>query len=215
MMGKKKVLEKQAYDYIVKKILDKEWLPKERIKELAVAKELEISRTPIRNAFKRLEEDGYIKNVPNKGAVIRVPAVDISGFRERLEFVEIYVVHYLHKIEVRDIDYDANDLREVFDHLMLSLEDSTLAFEEIEYEFWAEFLKYANNQFMRSMILEILRGLIPREGTVRNRVVASREIKANHLEDTLIYLEERKYGHARRELRILFNQLSMNVIQGI
>jgi DNA-binding GntR family transcriptional regulator len=44
--------------------------PGERIKEVAVAEELGISRGPIREAIRLLEHDGLLKIVPNKGALV-------------------------------------------------------------------------------------------------------------------------------------------------
>jgi DNA-binding GntR family transcriptional regulator len=44
--------------------------PGERIKEVAVAQELGISRGPIREAIRLLEHDGLLTIVPNKGALV-------------------------------------------------------------------------------------------------------------------------------------------------
>jgi len=49
----------------------KGWLsPGERIKEIPVAEQLNVSRGPIREAIRLLEHDGLLKVVPNKGAVV-------------------------------------------------------------------------------------------------------------------------------------------------
>lgn len=44
--------------------------PNFRLKELSLSEELGISRTPIRAAFQRLEQDGFINAVPNRGVIV-------------------------------------------------------------------------------------------------------------------------------------------------
>ena len=52
--------------------------PGERIKEIPLAAELEISRGPIRDALRRLERDGIVEVIPNRGAVVpEIRAVDV------------------------------------------------------------------------------------------------------------------------------------------
>lgn len=57
--------------------------------ETAVAEELGVSRTPVREAIRQLEIEGLVKVVPNRGAVVRgMNRRDISdtySIRERLE----------------------------------------------------------------------------------------------------------------------------------
>jgi len=49
------------------------WLfpPGERINEVAFARELGVSRTPVREALNRLARDGFVRFVPNRGFLAR------------------------------------------------------------------------------------------------------------------------------------------------
>ena len=64
-------LQDQAYDIIKEKILNDEFSPDEMYSETKLAKDLSISRTPLRNALRGLEQDGYIIIAPSRGFMIR------------------------------------------------------------------------------------------------------------------------------------------------
>lgn len=66
------------------RILKGEYKIGEKIKETHVAEELRVSRTPIRKAFKELEEEGLIEYVPNKGCFAK-------GFTKR-DIEDVYAV---------------------------------------------------------------------------------------------------------------------------
>ncbi len=51
-------------------ILDGKYQENEELKEVAIGKELGVSRTPVREAFRQLELEGLIQIIPNKGAYV-------------------------------------------------------------------------------------------------------------------------------------------------
>lgn len=63
-----------AYSYIRKAIIDRVLLPNEQIVEQQVAEKTGISRTPIRNALKKLSYEGMIVLRPNRGAFVVNPS---------------------------------------------------------------------------------------------------------------------------------------------
>lgn len=62
MSEKKKTLVDEAYENIRRKICDFELVPGQAISDFILSKELKMSRTPIRVALQKLENDGMIKN---------------------------------------------------------------------------------------------------------------------------------------------------------
>ena len=62
-----KVLKEQAYHQIRKQILNLEIQPNQRIVEQDLAEQLNISRTPIREAINQLVSEGLVRMVPRKG----------------------------------------------------------------------------------------------------------------------------------------------------
>lgn len=70
-MKEKSFLQAKAYDYIKEQILDGKMVPGTLYSEARLSKELDISRTPIREALQCLSQDGYITIVPSKGFELR------------------------------------------------------------------------------------------------------------------------------------------------
>ena len=64
---KKSVLTTEAYRLIKEKILTLEIKPHQRIMENELADNFQISRTPVREAIKQLNSEGFIFNIPHQG----------------------------------------------------------------------------------------------------------------------------------------------------
>ena len=108
------------YQEIQKDILSGELESGSKLTEAAVCKRYGVSRTPVREAFRQLEADGLIENIPNRGAFVsgltkrdisdlfdlrtlfevqavewaikRMAAEDIERLRETMEFMEFYTL---------------------------------------------------------------------------------------------------------------------------
>lgn len=59
--------QQQAYEYVRNKILLMEFMPGETITDSRVASDLNISRTPVREAFQRLENEGLLISELRRG----------------------------------------------------------------------------------------------------------------------------------------------------
>ena len=60
----------RAYDSLESAILTGRLKPRERMVEQELAEQLNMSRTPIREALRRLEERGLVRILPRRGAVV-------------------------------------------------------------------------------------------------------------------------------------------------
>lgn len=70
----------RAYEAIRASILAGDHLPDDRLPEEHVAAQVGLSRTPVREALRRLAAEGLVRFVPNQGAF--VASVDEKGLRE-------------------------------------------------------------------------------------------------------------------------------------
>jgi DNA-binding GntR family transcriptional regulator len=82
-----------AYRYIQGKILSGEFAAGDVISELALARDIGISRTPIREAIGQLTADGFLEQVAGRGTVVKRPTrADIVELYELREALEVYAV---------------------------------------------------------------------------------------------------------------------------
>jgi DNA-binding GntR family transcriptional regulator len=86
-------LTDEIADIVRERILRGEYRIGEKIKENQIATELKVSRTPIREAFKQLENEGLIDYVPNRGCFAkgftRQDIEDIYAVRKALEVLAV------------------------------------------------------------------------------------------------------------------------------
>ena len=60
-----------AYHRLYEAIRSGQFRPGDRLREIDVSKQLDLSRTPVREALRKLESDGIVEHRPRLGAVIR------------------------------------------------------------------------------------------------------------------------------------------------
>lgn len=216
-MVKTKNLETQAYLYIKEKIETRQWLPQTHITEQDLSQELGISRTPIRRAFLRLQEEDVLEIIPHKGVSILEPAVDNKGFQDRLGFIEMILNDYLHQMQIREIAFDVTELEQYVGLLSnLTGRQQEAEFYTVETKFWQSFVHYAKNTYNVTVFMDTLRSLKEQKNEDIQHVLSeSRELKVKYLTQLTKYLAESQYAQARKEIRILLNQLSLAIIQGI
>lgn len=82
-----------VYEQLRKKIFDKELASGQRLPEISIAKEMNVSRTPVREALRRLESEGLVQIVPGWGACLASPTrqeiIDTYEVRETLEIMAV------------------------------------------------------------------------------------------------------------------------------
>ena len=79
----------RAYAYVKQRLLDGRFPGGTLLSENALAHELRISRTPIRQAFGQLEAEGLVELYPRRGAlVVPISASEADDVREARELIE-------------------------------------------------------------------------------------------------------------------------------
>jgi DNA-binding GntR family transcriptional regulator len=96
------------------------YAPGSRVIESEVARRLRMSRTPVREAIRRLAGEGIIEHVPNRGAV--VPAWDRTAIEEVFDLRELLESHAIRLAARRATPADLTDLRDAASE-MRQLED--------------------------------------------------------------------------------------------
>lgn len=90
---KKVSLKQQAYEFIKAKIINCEYPPSSFINEEMLREEIGASRTPIREALTRLEQENLVKILPKKGIMIAdVSMKEINMIYEARLLIEPYII---------------------------------------------------------------------------------------------------------------------------
>lgn len=86
-------LTQSAYAHIRLGLLRGDYPPGTPLREVHLSRKIGISRGPIREAFQRLEDEGLVEQVPNRGAFARLPSIeeyeDLMETRIALEQVAV------------------------------------------------------------------------------------------------------------------------------
>lgn len=212
---KKRPSEEAAYHYIKEKITTRYWLPDAHIREQDVADALNMSRTPVRKAFAQLEKEGWVVKEPYRGIRIQRPKLSEKDFQHRMEFLELMINHYLHKLQLEEVEFDTAELEELISELEKLVNGDHQAFLEREMEFWRILFQHSKNDYNEGMIFTTLQSVYSQEGTLKQVIAKSRGEKVSRFQRLTNYVREQNYPYARREIRILINQLQLNVIQGV
>ena len=72
----RKTLREQVAEILRKKILNGDIQSGERIVEADLARELQMSRGPVREALRQIEEEGLVVYEPHKGCVVKTMTYD-------------------------------------------------------------------------------------------------------------------------------------------
>lgn len=104
---KTKPTRKQAaYEYIKEKILSCVYEPGVIMNEQAICDELDLSRTPVRDALSRLEQEGLVNIMPKKGFIVTALKLgDIDRIYEVRMLLEPYALRrYGHKLDRKELE---------------------------------------------------------------------------------------------------------------
>lgn len=86
-------IQNTAYDHIKKKIMMCEYAPNQLLSESVLQEELGCSRTPVREAIRRLEQEGLATVLPKRGIIVSGFSVsNINAIFEVRLLVEPYAV---------------------------------------------------------------------------------------------------------------------------
>ena len=145
-----------AYTTILQRIIDMSYPPGTRLSEARLAEEMGVGRSPIRTAFARLKNDGWIEVTPQSGTYVRRPSED--EIREIFEFRLLLETHVTRLAAKNMSDSELARLRKMYRRL--SPEEGAEAdfddFNELDSLVHASIYKAANNRVMTGTLLNLL-----------------------------------------------------------
>ena len=113
-------LRERVYNLVQRAIVSGELHPGQRVRDLDLAAQLGVSRTPVREALQRLEDEGLVETLP--GALTRIVPLDTRAAREA--FPVVAVLHALAtRLAVETLTkHDLASLRQANESLVAALE---------------------------------------------------------------------------------------------
>ena len=129
--------------------------PGEKVAEPELSERFGISRTPIREAFRQLESEGYLTVIPRKGAVVAsFSQRDVEEFYAIKSILEGYAARKAcAKLTPREID----KLQSINDKLSLLAEDGDVKhFFKVHNSFHELFVRAADNEKLAEMIINLV-----------------------------------------------------------
>src|SRR5262245_54367187 len=113
----------RAYEFIRQRILSGEFGPGQPLNAKALATEIDVSATPVRDAWRQLEADGLVSITARQGA--RVNAMGLPEFRNLCELRVILETHTAalaaqrrSDTELRDIEVALEEMRQFTQQLI-------------------------------------------------------------------------------------------------
>lgn len=148
-----KSLKDKAYDELKELIISGKLEANERIDEDFLSKSLNVSRTPVREAINRLEQEGWINIVPRKGMFVNNISLkeinDIFQVRSNLEPIILEMAFY--KINREDLVSLKEKFLDFSNKTSLTPEEKK-ALDTLDNELHLLILKNCNNNFIIKMM---------------------------------------------------------------
>jgi len=214
--GRNKIEE--VYKYVRSKILNMEYIPGAIISENTIAKELKISRTPIREAFKKLEMEGLIVTLPSKRKQIFLLTMeDVRKIFDIKKSLEGSIAKWA--VE-RGVEEDFIKLKEIIEDMERIAQNQITSIEDENFKEWLQrdndfhelLFKMANNDRAELIIKNLnaqwhrLRlGILAIEGRISISTREHKEIAEAILAKNSQRAEELMKGHLSNLEKLLIN----------
>jgi DNA-binding GntR family transcriptional regulator len=150
-------ISNQIYERLKQEILLGEIEPGERLMQNQVAENLRASRTPVREAFRRLEQDGLVERVPQGG--VRVTRLDMEAIQEVFgirNVLEAYAVELacdrITEEEIRSLKQLVSQARELLSSSESGRETKIKRLFELNSQFHDTLYRASGNSYLISVI---------------------------------------------------------------
>ncbi len=192
-MNSKKPISEEVYEKIKMKILKNILVPGERLIELELAEDLSVSRTPVREALKQLEQDGLITYYPRKGSIVSEvsveDALELYEVREYLEGLAVKIVCLnISRKEIRTLEEIVKEMEN-----QINLKDHE-KLKKLHAQWSEAIINMADNKYLRTTMISLYENLgrISRVSLYywEQSTIAYKEIK--HILESIIEGDEKE-----------------------
>jgi len=155
-----------AYQKLLTAIKQGELKPGARVREVEIAERFGISRTPVRDAIRRLESDGLLIHVARQGAVIKElsdrEVIELYETREVLEgTAALFATRHISEAEITELE-DLNDI-------MLENAEDAIKAAAANRLFHQALYQAANNRYLIDALNALTNAMTLLGGTTLNK----------------------------------------------
>lgn len=139
------------YEELKKRIVKNEYKPGQVLNEIEISKEFDISRTPVRSAFQRLEMDMLLKIVPRYG--VQVSFIDFTNMRSLFDLTRVLdpmatreAVSRISKMDIERLKFITGELEK------LGADDDYQKAIDLDEEFHTIVIDACGNPWLKSLL---------------------------------------------------------------
>ncbi len=155
-----------CYNWIKRQIVTNVFSPGTALDERNLAEELNVSRTPVREAMLRLRSEGFIDNLPRRGAFVRgLTLDDLRHLYDTVTAIEVMAVGLIAASDQRSLA--VKSLRGLCENMMAAQGDPEL-WTHADEAFHREILNRSDNPILKRS------GLLHRDLAQRAHFIADR-----------------------------------------
>ncbi|MDN5344439.1 MAG: hypothetical protein PWQ18_550 [Clostridia bacterium] len=203
-------LRDTVYQYLKESILAGRYSCGQRLMEAEIATELNISRTPVREAFRKLEQEGLVSYEPGRGIVVL-----FMGAQDMLEIYAIMVAleGMAARLAAENITAaEIGCLEQLQAAMETALEDNNFsAFQKAHWEFNQTIFRSTRNRHLFELFNRY------HDYIVRTEIVSWRrrykELKKEH-QDLLAAIKDRDKEKAEKIMRVHVEDSRQAYLQG-
>lgn len=126
---KSQSLANEAFVQIREKLMDATYMPGILLSENELAEELSMSRTPIRSAISRLEAEGFLTSLKNRGVMVK--EVSLKEEVELLQIISILQAYVADAVLENQYSFNLEELKKYLD-LQIVAEKENNYFEYLQ-----------------------------------------------------------------------------------
>ncbi len=140
-----------AYDYISNRIRTGEFMPGSLLSENELSEKLSMSRTPIRSAISRLEHEGLLVTLKNRGVLVK--EVTMKEVMDTMEVLYIFQMQCIDLMKEQVVEPNLKKLKEHLDHqIEAERENAYNLYLESSMKFSECLLKAMNNGVIAQIV---------------------------------------------------------------
>lgn len=195
---KKESLKQKAYNEIKSKIINCEYMPNSFLNESVLMEVTKSSRTPIREALSKLEQENFVTIIPKKGIMVNDLSLnDISMIFQVRELIEPFI------ILTNGFNLDKTELRSIRDMVIGDITKQNIKKTyDIDNRLHRFFIYSSSNKYFHQIMSHIY------DQNSRMRILSAekidvrlKETQEEHL-SIIDYIFDEKYDEAANAMKI-------------